>query len=324
MIGIKVAKWLGVWLALIGTAAVFAQNAPERIRISYSSGGMTSIDLFIAQDRKYFQQQGLNAELIRVPANLAITAGISGDIDVLGSIGSAIRSIQRGTPLKVISVTLRRPLFFLVARPEFNSIKDLKGKTLGIVAFGGSQHTTAKRMLALGGLNADKELTSVQIGEEAVQLQALSTNAIQVAAISPPYAQIAKEKFNMKILETSTDKFASIQNGAAVNIKLLQERPEFLKRFLRARALANKFFLEREKEASELLATLWKSDYKIANDSYRASKAAFTGTGIPTDDEIKEYLALDAQIIGLAQPVPVASVFDFTLQREINKELGIK
>src|SRR5258706_9899517 len=117
MIGIKVAKWLGVWLALIGTAAVFAQNAPERIRISYSSGGMTSIDLFIAQDRKYFQQQGLNAELIRVPANLAITAGISGDIDVLGSIGSAIRSIQRGTPLKVISVTLRRPLFFLVALP---------------------------------------------------------------------------------------------------------------------------------------------------------------------------------------------------------------
>jgi ABC-type nitrate/sulfonate/bicarbonate transport system substrate-binding protein len=128
----------------------------------------------------------------------------------------------------------------------------------------------------------------------------------------------------MKILETSTDKFASIQNGAAVNVKLLQERPEFLKRFLRARALANKFFLEREKEASELLANIWKADYKIANDSYRASKAAFTGTGIPTDDEIKEYLALDAQIIGLAQPVPVASVFDFTLQREINKELGTR
>jgi NitT/TauT family transport system substrate-binding protein len=324
MIRIKLTQWLGVWMVVLGAAGAFAQNAPERIRISYSSGGMTSIDLFIAQDRKYFQQQGLNAELIRVPANLAITAGISGDIDVLGSIGSAIRSIQRGTPLKVISVTLRRPLFFLVARPEFNSIKDLKGKTLGIVTFGGSQHTTAKRMLALGGLNADKELTSVQIGEEAVQLQALTTNAIQVAAISPPYAQIAKEKFNMRILETSTDKFASIQNGAAVNVKLLQERPDFLKRFLRARALANKFFLEREKEASELLANIWKADYKIANDSYRASKAAFTGTGIPTDDEIKEYLALDAQIIGLAQPAPVASVFDFTLQREINKELGVR
>ena len=309
-------------MAMNGLAS--GQGAPERIRISYSSGGMTSIDLFIARDKKYFQEQRLNAELVRMSANLAITAGISGEIDVLGSIGSAIRSIQRGAPLRVVSVTLRRPLFFLVGRPEYGSIKDLRGKTMGIVTFGGSQHTTAKRMLALGGLNADKELTSIQVGEESVLLQALTTNSIQVAAISPPYAQIAKEKFNMKILETSTDKFASIQNGAAVNVKLLQEKPDFLKRFLRARAQANKYFLDREKEASELLANIWKSDYKIANDSYRASKAAFTGTGIPTEDEIKEYLALDAQILGLAQPVAVASVFDFALQREINKELGMR
>jgi len=219
---------------------------------------------------------------------------------------------------------LRRPLFFLVGRPEYGSIKDLRGKTMGIVTFGGSQHTTAKRMLALGGLNGDKDLTSIQVGEESVLLQALTTNSIQVAAISPPYAQIAKEKFNMKILETSTDKFASIQNGAAVNVKLLQEKPDFLKRFLRARAQANKYFMDREREASELLANIWKSDYKIANDSYRASKPAFTGTGIPTEDEIKEYLALDAQILGLAQPVAVSSVFDFTLQREVNRELGLK
>jgi ABC-type nitrate/sulfonate/bicarbonate transport system substrate-binding protein len=315
---------IAAMLPLFVNAAAFGQSAPERIRISYSSGGMTSIDLFIARDKKYFQDQKLNAELIRMSANLAITAGISGEVDVLGSIGSAIRSIQRGAPLRVISVTLRRPLFFLVGRPEFASIKDLKGKTMGIVTFGGSQHTTAKRMLALGGLNADKELTSIQVGEESVLLQALTTNSIQVAAISPPYAQIAKEKFNMRILETSTDKFASIQNGAAVHVKTLQEKPEYLRRFLRARAQANKYFMDREKEASDLLANIWKSDYKIANDSYRASRPAFTGTGIPADEEIKEYLALDAQILGLAQPVAPASVFDFTLQREINKELGIR
>ncbi|HSK29237.1 MAG TPA: ABC transporter substrate-binding protein [Candidatus Limnocylindria bacterium] len=319
-------KAIVLTLTVVITAGgmVSAQSTPERIRISYSSGGITSIDLFIARDKKYFQEQKLNAELIRVPANLAITAGISGEIDVLGSIGSAIRSIQRGAPLRVVSVTLRRPLFFLVARPEYGSIKDLKGKTMGIVTFGGSQHTTAKRMLALGGLNADKELTAIQIGEESVLLQALTTNAIQVAAISPPYVQIARQKFKMNVLESSIDKFASIQNGAAVNVKTLQERPEFLKRFLRARALANKYFMEQEKEAAELLAGIWKSDLKIALDSYRASKPAFTGTGIPTDEEVKEYLALDAQILGLAQPAAPASVFDFALQREVNKELGIK
>jgi hypothetical protein len=37
---------------------------------------------------------------------------------------------------------------------------------------------------------------------------------------------------------------------------------------------------------------------------------------------LSEYLQEDAQILGL--PVPVAKVFDFTLQREINRELGAK
>jgi ABC-type nitrate/sulfonate/bicarbonate transport system substrate-binding protein len=301
-----------------------AQTAPERLRVSYSSAGITSIDLFLGRDLKYFQQQNLDAQLIRMPANLAIAAGISGEIDVLGSIGSAIRAIQRGAPLRVVSVTLRRPLFFLVARPEYSSVKDLRGKTMGIVTFGGSQHTTAKRLIALGGVNADKELTAIQIGEEAQLLQALISASIQVAAISAPYAQIGRDKFNLKILDSSTDKFASIQNGAAVNVKTLQERPEFLKRFLRARAKANQYFMEREKEASELLAGIWNTDQKIALESYRSSKPAFTGTGIPTDDEIKEYLALDAQILGLSQPVPASSVFDFALQREVNQELGLK
>jgi ABC-type nitrate/sulfonate/bicarbonate transport system substrate-binding protein len=322
--GSAMITWRVVILLLVSASTAFAQSQPDRIRISYSSAGMSSIDYFIARDRKFFQQQNLNAELIRMSANLAISAGIAGEIDVLGSIASAMRSVQRGAPLRVIAVTQHRPLFFLVARPEFASIKDLKGKTMGIVTFGGSQHTTAKRMLALGGVNADKELTAIQIGEESVLLQALTANSIQVAAVSSPYAQIGRDKFNMKILETSTDKFTNIQSGAAVHVKTLQEKPELVKRFLRARALANKYFLEREKEIAEQLAALWKTDLKIAVESYRASKPAFTASGIPTDEEIKEHLTLDAQILGLPQPVPASSVFDFTLQREINKELGIK
>jgi len=39
-------------LLVVLHSPLFAQTAPERIRISYSSGGMTSIDLFIARDLK--------------------------------------------------------------------------------------------------------------------------------------------------------------------------------------------------------------------------------------------------------------------------------
>ena len=54
------------------------------------------------------------------------------------------------------------------------------------------------------------------------------------------------------------------------------------------------------------------------------SRAAFTTDGIPSDDEINDYLNADAQILGLPAPVPASRVFDFSLQREVNQELGGK
>ena len=66
------------------------------------------------------------------------------------------------------------------------------------------------------------------------------------------------------------------------------------------------------------------ADFKTALESYRASKPAFTSTGIPTDDEVKEHLVNDAQALKLLEPVPPSKVVDFSLQRDVLRELGIK
>jgi hypothetical protein len=49
-----------------------------------------------------------------------------------------------------------------------------------------------------------------------------------------------------------------------------------------------------------------------------------TPTGIPTDDEIREFLADEAQPLKLSETVAPSKVFDFTLQRAVNRDLGIK
>src|SRR5437899_1174060 len=305
-------------------ALLFAQAPLQKVTISYSSSGITSVEFFIAKEKQFFREEGLEPLLVQMSANAAIAAGITGDLVGLSSIGSAIRAIQRGAPLRAVSVSLRRPLFWLVARPEYKSVKDLKGKALGIVTFGGSQHTAARKLITLGGLDPDKEITAIQAGEESRQLQALVSNAIQVSAISPPWFLIGRNKFKMNILDSAIDKFASIQNGVAVNVQTLQERPDLVKKLLRAKAKAAGYLEQNEREVSEMLAKMWNTDVATALESYRWSKPAFTVTGIPTDEEIKEYLALDAQILKLPQPLAPSSVFDFTLQREVNRELGIR
>ena len=114
------------------------------------------------------------------------------------------------------------------------------------------------------------------------------------------------------------------QNGLAVHPKTLQERPELVKKILRAKSKAARYFDQNERETAEMLAKIWNSSLPMAQESYRATKPAFTATGIPTDQEIKEYLALDAQILNLSEPAPAARVIDFNIQREANREPGIK
>jgi ABC-type nitrate/sulfonate/bicarbonate transport system substrate-binding protein len=313
--------WAALLLAFVPS---FSQAQLQKVTLSYSSSGITSIEFFIAKEKKFFQEEGLEPLLIQMSANTAIAAGVTGELTGLSSIGSAIRGIERGAPLRVVSVGLRRPIFWLVSRPEYKSVKDLKGKVLATATIGGSQHTAAKKMISLGGLDPDKDLTTIAGGEESRHLQSMISNTVQVAAISPPWVLLGRDKYKMNVLDSAVDKYASIQNGLAVSLKTLQEKPDLVKKLLRARAKAARYFEQNEREMSEMLAKIWNTDVPIAVESYRLSKPAFTVTGVPTEDEIKEYLALDAQILKLQQPVPPSSVFDFTIQREVNKELGIR
>jgi ABC-type nitrate/sulfonate/bicarbonate transport system substrate-binding protein len=320
----------GIIVFLLGMAALlaptraFPQAPLQKVTLSYSSSGITSIEFFIAKEKKFFQDEGLEPLLVQMSANTAIAAGVAGELTGLSSIGSAIRAIQRGAPLRVVSVSLRRPIFWLVSRPEYRAVKDLKGKVLATATIGGSQHTAAKKMISLGGLDADRDLTTIAGGEESRHLQSLISNTVQVAAISPPWVLLGRDKYKMNVLDTAVDKYASIQNGLAVGLKQLQEKPDLVKKLLRAKAKAARYFEQSEREVSEMLAKMWNTDAATALESYRLSKPAFTVTGIPTDDEIKEYLALDAQILKLPAPMAPSGVFDFTSQREVNKELGIR
>ncbi|MET0503243.1 MAG: ABC transporter substrate-binding protein, partial [Candidatus Binatia bacterium] len=58
--------FLIVGIALPWSARAAAQTALERVKIAVSSRSIAFIDLYLAQDRGFFREEGLNAELIQV------------------------------------------------------------------------------------------------------------------------------------------------------------------------------------------------------------------------------------------------------------------
>jgi len=313
-----------VTLALILGVAHGAGAQMQKVKIAVSSRGIAFIDLYIAEHRGFFREEGIEPELIQVAANVATAALTAGEVDALGAVGLAARASQSGLPIKVLAVTGHRALFWLVSKPEHKTIADLKGTSLGITSRNGSQHLVASRLLATGGLDPAKDVATVVIGGAPALLQALVAGSIQVTALSPPTIIVARDKFKVNILAEPPKDFFSTQGGFAVTDRTLAEKRDLLRRMLRARTKAYRYFHENEKGTAETLAKYTRLDLATTTETYRMSKFGFTTNSVLADQEMAILLRDDAKTLGLAQPVAPAKVFDFNPQREVNKELGIK
>jgi len=310
---------------LFGGAPARAQSSPERIVITYPSRSIASVDLYIAQDRGFFRQEGLVADVVQARGNIGVTALLSGDAHAVNNVGTVIRAMERSElPVKVMSQSLKKNLFWLVTKPEIKSLSELKGKTFGTTTFGGSQHLAGLRLLQKAGLDTDKDITMVIGGDVPAQLQSLVSGTIHLAALSPPTIILARDKFKLRIHGSTLDDLPNLQNGLAFTEKLVRENRDLVKRILRARSRAHRYLFENERGTAEVLAKFLNVDLSVALESYRLARPAFTTNGLPTDKEVEEFLRADAELLKLKEPVPAAKIFDFSLQREINQELGIK
>src|ERR1044072_10024089 len=73
----------------------------ENIKIGLPSVTITAMPFFVARDHGFFQQEGLNAEMVVMPASLNIKVLLAGDIQYAATIGSAVAGGVRGLNARV-------------------------------------------------------------------------------------------------------------------------------------------------------------------------------------------------------------------------------
>jgi NitT/TauT family transport system substrate-binding protein len=312
------------WCVLSLLFCAFRVQADDRVRISYASRTIASILPFIAVDKGFFKEEALEPQLILTRGTTAIAASVAGDVEAIHIMGSAIRGIIQGLPMKVLAVYNQRPLFWLTTRPELKTFGDLKGKTMAVTTIGGSQQLAGNHMLRKGGIDPAKEITTIVSGDVPAQLQAQISGPVHITVLSPPTVFIARDRYKLNLLATTSDEYINFISGIIVSEKTLRERTGLIKRTLRAMAKANRFFFANENDSAEILAKYLNVSQAVAVDTYRFSRPAFTRNAIPIEKELEDHLKSDMQFLNMKTPVKSSAVFDFAMQREVNAELGIK
>jgi NitT/TauT family transport system substrate-binding protein len=216
---------------------------PEKVRIAIASHSLAFLVPFVAKDRGLYAKHGIEAEIIQVRPNVAMAALLSGDIDYVELIGSIIRSAGRGAPVRAISTSIKAPFFSFAAHNKFKTIKDLKGATIGVTAIGGTNYVSTRLTLRHYGLDPDKDVKILVIGDEKLMYEAFKIGRVDSVVVAPPFSVILRREgfpllahtgellnFPFSGLGTTLDKIG--KNRAQVR-KLLRGEIEAL-RFVRA------------------------------------------------------------------------------------------
>src|ERR1043165_5428008 len=102
-----------VFLAALATGAEAA-----RLRLSVPVHGVSHVAFYAAKEKGYFQEEGLDVEVILMSAAIGIRALIAGDVDASTVGGSALPPIFRGAPLRMVFISFDKPTHWLYAKPE--------------------------------------------------------------------------------------------------------------------------------------------------------------------------------------------------------------
>ena len=298
-------------------------DALDRIRIAVSNPNMPNLTAAMAQRRGFFKEENLEAEIIRMNPNVSITALSTGDVDYCQLFGAVVGGAMAGLPVRVVAGYLDNWPMTLIAQPEFKSLKELKGKTLGISSFGATPDVAARLMIKQAGIDPEKEIKILALGSDAARLTALKQRVVDVVVISPP-ADTQMERQGFRILARAYELFSFPYLGLGTHLRKIKERPDEIRRVIKATIRANRFIRENRDEAVAALIAWGKVEREFAYASYDALRNLFNADGAVPEDGLKLVIEQTRRSNKIARDVAPAEVVDLSFLRAAQAELGIK
>jgi ABC-type nitrate/sulfonate/bicarbonate transport system substrate-binding protein len=319
---LKAIAKLPILIAIVIFLGAPAQ-ALDRIRVAVSNPNMPNLTVAMAQKNGLFKDEALEAEIIRMNPNVAITALATGDVDYCQLFGAVVGAAIAGLPVRIVAGFLDNWPMTLIAQPELKALKDLKGKTLGISSFGATPDVAARMMIKQAGIDADKEIKIIALGSDAARLMALKQRVVDVVVISPP-ADTQMEKQGYRILARAYELFSFPYLGLGTHTRKIKEKPDEIRRVIKATIRANRFIRDNRDEAVRALIAWGKVEREFAYASYDALRNLFNADGAVPEDGLKlviEQARRNAKVIREIMP---NEVVDLTFLHEAQAELGIK
>ena len=294
--------------------------AADKLRVGFPSLATALSPTWVAARKGFWKKYDLDVELILLSGAVIIPTLLSGSLDVVvGSDTSAIISNLKGGNNLRLGVTTNSLGSTLVTQRSVDSIKQMKGKIIGIGSQGfSSLELRLSKLLLDNGIDPEKEVKFLPIGgNPSARVAALENGLVIAAMITPPYDRVAIESGMKSLAKIDAPVIAG---GINVRSDYLQGNREKLVRFLKGYIEGIHFLINNKKETIKIFSDyLGARDPKVIEFFYGEIAGRVEKNLTPDPESVRFTLDFIARLNPKAKEVKTTDFSDLSLLEEIQK-----
>ena len=289
------------------------------VRIGYVSRSILDMPFIIARDRGYFREEGLEPELIFMKAAQTIPAMLAGGIDFGTATGTAVAAAVSGVDVRVVFALTDKPSFDMLSHPSITTLPQMRGKKIGITAFGALAEILARHIFIANKIPPE-QVTFLPLGTSDVLYIALKAGTIDATMLQIPQTFLAQDE-GFKKLAAGADVYRAVQGGLTTTKATVNERPELVTKMIRATQKGIRLIRSDRKYAIEFIKgpylDLGKDRDRFADRIYDAALHYYVASGAVDEKLQREMITVAAQRIKPKELPPPERVFDFTFAQKV-------
>jgi ABC-type nitrate/sulfonate/bicarbonate transport system substrate-binding protein len=293
------------------------------VRIGIVSRSTLDMPFFVARERGFFREEGVEPELVLMRASLTPQALLGGSIDFATATGTAVSAAVSGADLRVVQAMSDTPSFDLIVHPSITSIQQLRGKKIGIAGIGGLTDILMRQLL-LAHQIPPEQVTFLALGASDVTYVSLKAGVIDGTMLQIPQTFMAQDDGFRKIA-SGADVYRVVQGGLTTTRASTTDRPELVSKTVRATLRAVRLIKNDKNYVLEFMKgpylDLGKERERFIERAYEAAVQGYRLSGVVEEKLQREMIHVAAQRLKPSPTVAPERVFDFSFARKIGEAL---